>query len=459
MTDNKLVGHNYTTPDLVAKVTGRAKYAEDFRADGMLFAKLLLSPMPHARVTRIDAAEALAMPGVKAILTPDDLPAPADSVTDAGVVIKASTLGERALSNEPRYRGEPVLAVAAVDELTAAEAIEKIRVDFEPLPFNVDPVGSLRPGSPNARTEGNVWFQPPPPTAAAGSAPAPPPLPVIQELKWTEAEFAEYEQGRLPMGKPTLEWAYGDLDAGFKKAAVVLDETFVTPNTHNQPLESRSAMAYWQNGKLFLHCSTQSTMQTVPAVARWVGIDPNNVVLISEYCGGAFGSKVAGAISMANPALLSIKANAPVMMRISREEEHFIGRVRMGLHGRIKVGFSSDGRITALDMFSIGDNGPYEQQSDVFMSGRMVSLLYQPGAIRACHGWSRSDSGCCAGSRWGRSRGRRRRNTRCWDSAGLASAAGQRGDFDLLACDRLLLVRFASGIECSRRQIDLDLRV
>ena len=71
---NKLVGQNYTTPDLVAKVTGRAKYAEDFRAEGMLFAKLLLSQRPHARVTRIDTAEALAMPGVKAILTADDLP-------------------------------------------------------------------------------------------------------------------------------------------------------------------------------------------------------------------------------------------------------------------------------------------------------------------------------------------------------------------------------------------------
>src|SRR5215472_17599540 len=110
----KLIGKNYTTPDLVAKVTGRAKYAEDFRVEGMLFAKLLLSPMPHARVRRIDTSEALAMPGVKAIITDQDLPAPADSVTDAGVVIKASTLGERALSSEPRYRGEPILAVAAV---------------------------------------------------------------------------------------------------------------------------------------------------------------------------------------------------------------------------------------------------------------------------------------------------------------------------------------------------------
>ena len=73
MSGYKLLGHNYTTPDLVAKVTGRAKFAEDYRADGMLFCKLLLSPMPHCRVRRIDARDALAMPGVKGILTADDL--------------------------------------------------------------------------------------------------------------------------------------------------------------------------------------------------------------------------------------------------------------------------------------------------------------------------------------------------------------------------------------------------
>ncbi len=107
MADNKLIGQNYTTPDLVAKVTGKAKYAEDFRVEGMLFVKLLLSPMPHARVTRLDTSAALAMPGVKAIITADDLPGAADSVTDAGAVIRANTLGEKALTNEPAYRGEP----------------------------------------------------------------------------------------------------------------------------------------------------------------------------------------------------------------------------------------------------------------------------------------------------------------------------------------------------------------
>jgi xanthine dehydrogenase molybdenum-binding subunit len=369
----KLIGKNYVTADLHAKVTGKAKYAEDFRAEGMLFCKLLLSPLPHGRVTRIDTRDALAHPGVKAILTADELPAPADSLTDNGTVIKASKWAERGLTMEPLYQGEPVLAVAAVDELTAAEAIEKIQIDFEPLPFVVDPLETLRPGGPNPRTDGNVWVQ---------SGTQNPPQPQVAELKWTEADFSDYAQGRLPMGKTPDQWSYGDLDAGFKNAALVLDETFVTPDTSHKTLETRSAMAYWQNGKVYVHTGTQSTAQNLPVLARWLNIDPSKVVFISEYTGGGFGSKVTGGISMIIPALLSKKANAPVMMRISREEETFIGRARPGFQGRMKVGFSGDGRIAALDMFVISDNGPYDAQGDAPTSGHMVSLLYQPQAMR-----------------------------------------------------------------------------
>src|SRR3989441_9537327 len=164
----KLIGKDYPTGDLYAKVTGKAKYAEDFRADGMLFCKLLLSPMPHARVRKIDLRAALAMPGVKAILTADDLP----KLDGPGA--------EKALTNEPLYQGEPVLAVAAVDELTAVEAIERIEIQWEPLPFSVDPVASLLPGAMNARIEGNVWVRPAPTPGQ------PPPLPEVQDLEWTE---------------------------------------------------------------------------------------------------------------------------------------------------------------------------------------------------------------------------------------------------------------------------------
>ena len=365
MPDQKLIGQDYTTPDLVAKVTGRAKYAEDYRADGMLFCKLLLSPMPHARVRRIDTSAALAMPGVKAILTADDLP----DLRGA----------ERALTNEPLYQGEPILAVAAVDELTAAEAIERIDVDLEPLPFVVDPVESLRPTGANGRLEGNVWFPAPP--AAPGAAPQQA-RPTIKTLKWTEQDFADAGPGALPMAKAPDEWSYGDLDAGFRDAALVVDETFVVQSTSHQPMETRSAMAYWQNGKLYLHGSTQSVVRTVDPLAQWVGIDPSQVVVISEYTGGGFGSKGGGAVSMAIPALLSKKANAPVMMRISREEEHYIGRARTGMVGRAKAGFSKDGRITALDLFIVEDNGSYGPMGDYRAAGNAASLIWQPLAMR-----------------------------------------------------------------------------
>ena len=361
----KLVGRDYTTPDLVAKVTGRAKYAEDYRAEGMLFCKLLLSPMPHARVRRIDTSAALAMPGVKAILTPEDLP-------DLGG-------GERALTSEPLYQGEPILALAAVDELTATEAIERITVDYEALPSVVDPVESLRPEGANARTEGNVWFPPPPAAAAPGGQP---PRQAIQTLKWTADDFSSAPPGQLPTGQAPEEWSFGDLEAGFKEAAVVVDETFVVQSTSHQPMETRSAMAYWQNGKLYLHCSTQSVARTVDPVARWVGIDASNIVLISEYTGGGFGSKGGGAISMAIPALLSKKANAPVMMRIPREDEQHIGRARTGMVGRAKAGFRKDGRITALDLFIVEDNGPYGPMGDHRSAGSAASLIWQPLAMR-----------------------------------------------------------------------------
>jgi xanthine dehydrogenase molybdenum-binding subunit len=366
MAEQSLVGSDYTTPDLLAKVTGRAKYAEDFRADGMLFCKLLLSPLPHARVIRIDTSAALAMPGVKAILTADDLPA-------------AQPGAERALTNAPLYKGEPILAVAAIDELTATEAVERISVDYEPLPFVVDPVASLRRGGANARVEGNVWF----PAPAAAQAPGgPPPRPEIRTVKWTDEQMAESLEGRLPMGDAPDEWSYGDLEAGFRDAAITVDETFVVQSTGHQPMESRSAMAYWQNGKLHLYGSTQSVVRTVDSVARWVAIEPSQLVLVSEYCGGGFGSKGGGAISMAIPALLSKKANAPVMMRISREEEQYIGRARTGMVGRARAGFRKDGRITALDLFMVEDNGPYGPMGDHRSAANAASLIWQPLAMR-----------------------------------------------------------------------------
>ncbi len=396
---------------------------------------------------------------------------------------------------EPVYEGEPILAVAAVDEFTAAEAIEKIQIEYEPLPFAVDVIASLRPGSANARVQGNTWMVPPPPAAGAagrggapaagaanapaagaaagaaapaaagaaaaegrgrgasaegqagaaagegrgrgrgaeaGAAPAaaaaagaagaaapaqaqgqapargegrggaegrgagarggrggpggPPAGPQMTELKWTAEDFAAAEEGQMPLGKPATEWVFGDVEAKLKEADLVLDETFVGSSTGHQPLETRTAMAYWDNGKLYLYGSTQSTVQTVAAILRGVGMDPatdaDKLVFVSEYTGGGFGSKIPGSINMAIPALLSKKANAPVQLRITREEEHYIGRARPALHSRVKVGFRKDGKILAIDGFVIADNGPYNQQGDAGSAGSTISLCYQPEAMR-----------------------------------------------------------------------------
>jgi len=158
----------------------------------------------------------------------------------------------------------------------------------------------------------------------------------VAELKWTEEDFAAAKDGQMPLGKPTDEWSYGDVEAAFKAADLVIDETMHIETSSHQPLETRTAMALWQNGKLYLYGSTQSVAQTTPTLSNWTGVPRDQLHVISEYTGGGFGSKIPGSMSMAIPALLSKKVNAPVMMRITREDEHNIGRARGGILGTKK---------------------------------------------------------------------------------------------------------------------------
>jgi CO/xanthine dehydrogenase Mo-binding subunit len=355
----KLLGKNFTPHDVVAKVTGQAKYSEDFRADGMVFCRLLLSPMPHARVRKIDAAEALKMPGVLGILTPDDVTPMPDPLPPL-------------LAKEPMYVGQPIVAVAAVDETTAQDAIEKIKVDLEPLPFTVDPLQSLFPGGPNARSDANVGF-----TGFPGIPETP-----LQTLKWNAAEFAKAGDGKLPEGKTPEEWTFGDLEAEFSRSKLVLDETFVTASISHHSMEPRSCLSYWENGKCFVYGSSQSHTFIIPTLAMLIGIKPEDVVLIAEYCGGGFGSKANAYPVMAIPALMSKKLGKPVMMRISRAEEYFVGSGRSGFQGRIKLGFRADGKLLAADLLIVQESGAHTGFWDYRNAGDSVSLLYQPAAMR-----------------------------------------------------------------------------
>ncbi|MBH15895.1 MAG: aldehyde oxidase [Gemmatimonadetes bacterium] len=349
----KTIGRDFIPPDIHAKVTGRAKYAEDFRMDGMLFCSLLKSPMPHARVRSIDASDALRIEGVVDLLTADEVPetpGPSNNI----------------LTNEPHFVGEPILAVAAISEKIAQDAIDHIKVDLEPLPFCLDPLESLKPGGPNARTEGNtIVFR-------EG----------VQEIKWKEEDFLEAQEGELPMGQPGVEWSYGDLEEGFERASLILDESFVTASNAHHSMEPRSAMAFWQNGKCYVYGSTQSQAIIVPGLAGYIGIEPEDLVFISQYCGGGFGSKGGAYPLMAIPAHLAKKTSRPVLLRISRAEEYFLGSARAGFQGRIKIGFREDGRIIAADLYIVQENGPNAGFGDMGSAADAVSLVYTPSAMR-----------------------------------------------------------------------------
>ena len=350
---HELIGKDFTPPDIQAKVTGKAKYAEDFRVDGMVFCKLLTSPMPHARVKRLDTAKALALPGVLGVLTADEVekfPEPQDPI----------------LTNEPLFVGQPILAIAAESEEIAANALELVDIEYEELPFCVDPLASLYPGGPEARTNGNV--------ANAGID--------LKSVKWTARDFAAAAEGQLPEGEPVTQWSYGDIDLGLAAAKLVLDETFVTAGLSHHSMEPRSALAYWQNGKCHLHASSQSQSVPVPGIARFIGIQPADLVFVAEFCGGGFGSKGGAYPIVAVPALLSKKISRPVMMRIARHEEYYLGSARAGFQGRVKIGFRADGRVTAVDLYIVQENGPNSGFGDWLSAAEAVSLVYQPPAMR-----------------------------------------------------------------------------
>ncbi|MDH3208732.1 MAG: molybdopterin-dependent oxidoreductase, partial [Gemmatimonadota bacterium] len=350
----RLVGADHAPPDLRAKITGRARYAEDFRAPGMVFMKLLLSPMPHCRVRNVDATRALALPGVIDILRASDVGEPSDRPS------------ESMLTDEPLYEGEPILAIAAVDEETCAAAIELIRLDLEPLPFVLDPLESLRPGGPNAFTGGNQF------SGQDGWS----------EYKWTDAEFAAIERGEMPdpQDMPTT-WSKGDVDAAFAEAAYVVMEPIVHQSLTHHPMEPRSTMAYWENGRPFVYVSTQSAQRTKMGLADALDVDPEDLTFVSEYCGGGFGSKIGGHTHMALAPAMSRKIGRPVMHRVTRYEENYIGRARPGFQSWVKMGFRADGKCTAIDLLIAQESGPYGA-SDYNSAGSIADLAFTPENIR-----------------------------------------------------------------------------
>ena len=360
------IGKDFTPPDVHGKVTGEIKYAEDHKAEGMVFARILTSPMPAGRIVNIDASEALRMDGVIGIITADDLP-PVAPPANPALAMDYIT-----------YVGQPILAVAATTEEIAETALDRIRIDYERREFVTDPLESLTPGGPTAYPEGNALVR----TQEEGPEGAPIVGAQIKNVKWPQSAIDAIRAGREPVGAEfTREWAFGDIEAGFAEADHIIEEPFVTIGYPHHSLESRTCMAYWEGGKCYFAGSSQSQSANNAGLARMLNIPLEDLVFINEATGGGFGSKIGPYPYMAITGNFSRMLNRPVQTRITREQEFYIGSARSGMQGWLKVGARNDGKVTAVDLVIVNDGGMTGGGSGN-SSAQHVTVAYQPDNMR-----------------------------------------------------------------------------
>jgi putative selenate reductase molybdopterin-binding subunit len=318
--------------DAVERVTGKATYTGDVTLPGMLYARVLRSPHPHAKVRRIDASRALAVPGVKAVITHENCRV----VWGAGSIsggqqyneeVKRITLHRRHAFNNPvRFAGEPVAAVAAVDRHLAEEALQLIEVEYEPMPFVLDPEAALEPGAVKIWPEGNLSPN-------------------------TRNEFQ-------PLGTRR-----GNVQDGFASADLVFEERFSTAFQHNAQMEPRASLAHWTGDKLTIYTPTGGIANCRTDMARDLGIAPENVRVVCRYMGGNFGNKNQNQDADLIAAVLAREARAPVKLELSRKEDF------IGMHGRwptvqyYKVGVARDGTLQSIQLRGYSGMGPYRKNS------------------------------------------------------------------------------------------------
>ncbi len=330
------IGHTTPRVDAIERVTGQAKYTHDIKLPGMLYARVLRSPHPHARIMCIDISEASGLPGVQAVITHET----AHVVWGAGAVaggrqysdaIKKTTLHRRYIFNNPvRCVGDPVAAVAATDRHTAEQALALIRVEYERLPFVLEPEAALANDAPHIWPDGG------------GTSNLCPDVdnhfePVVSDL--------------------------GDIEAGFTQADQVFEQRYETGFIHNAQLEMRCALAHWQGEILTLYTPIQGISNCRHDMVRDLGLEDHQVRVVCNYMGGGFGNKNQNQDADLIAATLSRSANAPVMLEYSRREDW------LGMHGRwptvqtYKVGVKDDGTVTAIQLIGYSGMGPYRKNA------------------------------------------------------------------------------------------------
>lgn len=326
----KMVGTSVRRVDGRDKVTGRALYAGDLRIPGMLHGRVLRSPVPHARLVRVDARGAEAIPGVAAVLTRDDL---VDMEPFYGPIIRDRPI---VAMERVRYAGEPVALVAAVDEATGEAALAAIEVEYDELPAVTDVGAALAPGAPVLHER----------------LPAPP--------RAGDFSVANPDPARNICHRYRIE--QGDVTAGFAASARVFEDVFTFPMVYHYAMEPHTAVAQVDGDGITVWASAQHPFVVRTELARMFRVPLAQVRFIVPYLGGGFGSKSYTKIEPMAVALAR-KARRPVRLALPVEGAMHTVR-RHAARVRIRTGVSRDGYLLArecevfLDTGAYADNGP-----------------------------------------------------------------------------------------------------
>ena len=301
----RVVGRAVPRRGLDEKLTGRARYTADLKLPGMLHARALLSPHPHADVVSVDASAARAVHGVHAILTPFDEEASGPVAVDMKV-----------LDTRVRFVGDEVAVVAAETEEQAEHAVELLRVKYRSLPFETDAAKALCREAAAIHSGGNLW------------------------------------------GGQPLVLERGDVEKGFREADIVLEGTYEVASHSAAPLEPRAALAKWDGDALTVWKTSRGVHQDRAQLAAALGISPEKIRVVGPPLGAGYGNKDESRCAVL-AAILSRKAGRPVRLEYSRYQEFVSGRVRHSAVIELTVGLKRSGEITAISNKTLMNTGAY----------------------------------------------------------------------------------------------------
>ena len=333
----RVVGRPYTKVDGAAKVTGQTKFADDVMLPRMLHCKLLRSKIAHAKIRSIDVSKALAAPGVVAIATGKDLPTPFG-------ILPVSQDEHALCTDRVRFVGDPVAAVAAVDEDAAFDALDLIAVDYEPLP----PVGSIDDGLAPAATPIHDYG----------------------------------DQGNI---HKLVSMEFGDTEQGFARADRVYEDLFFYEGNTHLPLEQHAAVAdFGPDGKLTLWSSTQTPHYVHRALAKVLEMPPAKIRVIATPNGGGFGGKSDPFNHEIVVAHLSRVTGRPVKICLTREEVFYCHRGRHPTLMKVRTGVKKDGAITAMHFQTVLDGGGYGSYgvASTYYTGALQTVTYKVPTYR-----------------------------------------------------------------------------